>query len=126
MKPFAAAAVAIAALVSGGASASTTARAVTCPRNFLPLVGANPIAPATSAALAHAGRRAKPQVRAAGIASQDVRGAEVKTLCGAAVERATVIVYLRRRAYFPSESLMQGTYFVARFAAGYRVWYVAH
>jgi hypothetical protein len=98
-----------------------------CPRGALRLSARNPIAPATTAALARETNKAHPQVQRASIAWADAqRGGQVKLECGAAVARRTVVVYITRRAYFPSESLMQGVDFVSRFASGYRVWEVAH
>jgi len=54
------------------------------------------------------------------------RGGEVRSQCGAAVARRTVVVQLLFPKMLPSASLSEGVVFVARFAHGYRVWEVAH
>ena len=116
---------AIAVTFGGSARSEGGAGRVSARRPKLTL--ANPIAPATSAALAREASKSKPQVTGAAIALGDrERGAQVRVQCGTETARRTVVVYLLRRAYFPSESLMQGVYFVSRFRSGYRVWEVAH
>jgi hypothetical protein len=55
-----------------------------------------------------------------------VRGRQVVRQCGRSVAARTVVVDLRLPKGLPSASLSQGTVFVSRFPAGYRVWEVAH
>lgn len=97
-----------------------------CPRSLLPLT-ANPIAPASRAALAREDPNGRPQVVGAVIAFREpsARGAYVRA-CGSAVARRTVIVSIVRRAYLPAQSASQGVHFVGRTRSGYRVWLIAH
>ena len=109
----------------GGAAAGPTASAP-CPAALLPLT-ANPIGPASAAALRREPAENRSQVVAASLATRDrERGGQAKAMCGTQVWRRTVVVYVTRRALLPSQSLSQGAYFVGRFKAGYRVWFVAH
>jgi hypothetical protein len=97
-----------------------------CPTNALPLT-ANAIGPAVAAALAKDSPRNKPLVTGATLATADqVRGPEVKRLCGAGIWRRTVIVYITDRTFLPSASLSERVDFVDRTPAGYRVWQRAH
>jgi hypothetical protein len=97
------------------------------PRGLLPLTGANPIGPATTAALRHSKASSRPQVVSALLATMDrQRGREAKFECGTRVYRRTVVVYLTDRAALPSQSLSQRVFFVGRFRSGYRVWQVVH
>jgi hypothetical protein len=118
--------VATVALVGAGASAPPSNGARICPRALLPLP-ANPVAPASRAALAREDAKGRPQVVGAVIASREpsARGAQVR-VCGARVAERTVIVYVVRRAYLPAQSASQGVHFVGRTRNGYRVWQVAH
>jgi hypothetical protein len=96
------------------------------PRHLLDLT-ANPIAPATTAALRYTRASARPQVVSADLATADhVRGGEAKFECGARVWRRTVVVYVTLRAFLPSASLSERVLFVGRFRQGYRVWQVVH
>jgi hypothetical protein len=118
--------VATVALVVAGASVAPSNGARTCPRALLPLT-ANPIAPASRAALAREDANGRPQVVGAVIAAHEpsARGAQVRA-CGSAVAQRTVIVYVVRRAHLPAQSASQGVHFVGRTRSGYRVWQVAH
>jgi hypothetical protein len=114
---------ALAALVSSAGAG----RSVTCARGLLPLAGANPIAAATTAALARERPGDKPQVVGAVWAPRDrERGVQAKTQCGAHAWKRTVVVYVTLRALLPSQSLSQNVFFVGRFEGGYRVWRVVH
>lgn len=96
------------------------------PRGLLPLT-ANPIGPATKAALRYTRPSARPQVTAADLATVDhERGGGAKFECGARVWRRTVVVYVTLRALEPSESLSENVFFVGRFRVGYRIWQVVH
>ncbi len=97
------------------------------PRGLLPLTGANPIGPATTAAIRFSKPASRPQVVSAGLATNDLqRGPQAKFSCGARVWRRTVVVYVTDRASLPAQSASQRVYFVGRFADGYRVWQVVH
>ena len=97
------------------------------PRGLLPLAGANPIGPATAAALRYSKATSRPQVVSAVLATMDrSRGGQAKFSCGARVYRRTVVVYVTDRAALPSQSLSQRVFFVGRFRSGYRVWQVVH
>jgi hypothetical protein len=96
------------------------------PRRLLPLT-ANAIGPAAAAALSDTRRSTEPLVTAAALATADhVRGGEARFDCGTRAWRRTVVVYIRLRAFLPSESLSQNVFFVGRFRQGYRVWQVVH
>ena len=102
------------------------ATAVTCPRGLQPL-GANALAPATSAALAAEDLKSKPLVVAAALASADPdRGPQARRECGAAVWRRTVVVHIRLLAFSHSASLSERVDFVGRFRSGWRVWQIVH
>jgi hypothetical protein len=97
------------------------------PRGLLPLTGANPIGPATAAALRYSKTTSRPQVVSAALATMDrSRGLQAKFACGTRVYRRTVVVYITDRAALPSQSLSQRVFFVGRFKSGYRVWQVVH
>jgi hypothetical protein len=120
------AALGLLALSASGAASSRTAVGQ-CPKGALPLTGTNPVAAATEAALRRVPAKDEPQVRGALLAIADPqRGAQVRKQCGRPAAGRTIVVYILRRAYLPAQSASQGVYFVARFAAGYRVWQVAH
>ena len=122
-----------AALSRGGASSGRspvcTRGLVTVerdPRGLLPLT-ANSVGPATVAALRFERKAGKPLVVSASVATADqVRGPSAKFSCGARVWRRTVVVYIRLRAFLPSQSLSQRVDFVGRFKDGYHVWQVVH
>jgi hypothetical protein len=129
-------AIAAVAAVTALAPASHAGRSPACtrglttverdPRGLLPLT-ANPIGPATTAALRSTKPAAKPQVTVADLATADhERGGEARFDCGARVWRRTVVVYITLRAFLPSASLSQNVFFVGRFRTGYRVWQVVH
>lgn len=129
--------IAIAAIAATVAGTGGAARSPICtrgntnvevdPRGLLPLIGANPIAPATTAALRHEKPANRPQVVSAVLATMDSqRGPQAKFACGSRVWRRTVVVYVTDRALLPSESLSQHVFFVGRFKSGYRVWQVVH
>lgn len=122
--------------VTAVASASRTGRSPICtrglvtvqrdPRRLLPLT-ANPIGPATTAALRDTRPADRPQVVSADLARADRgRGPAAKFACGTRVWRRTVVVYVTLRAFLPSASLSEKVFFVGRFKAGYRVWQVVH
>ena len=120
-----AALMALALLATGAGGARS--RAAGCPRAVLPLSGANPIGPASAAALLREQSSAKPQVRGATLAIGDAtRGRQVLRQCGRRIAARTIVVYVLRRAFLPAQSASQGVYFVSRFPNGYRVWQVAH
>jgi hypothetical protein len=125
----AAAVIALAAVLAlaGGAASSPAARVAQCPSGALALP-ANPIAPASQAALRAEQTRDRPQVVAAVIASGDSspRARQVRTMCGAGAASRTVVVSITLRVLLPSQSLSQRVSFVSRFGSGYRVWLVAH
>jgi hypothetical protein len=114
------------ALLVALAAAHPASSSRSCPRSLLPLT-ANPIAPASRAALAREDPKGRPQVVGAVIAFREpsARGAYVRA-CGSTVAQRTVIVYVVRRAYLPAQSASQGVHFVGRTRSGYRVWQVAH
>ena len=96
------------------------------PRGLLPLT-ANPIAPATRAAMTYMKTSDRPQVTAARLAINDPsRGPQAKYACGTRVWRRTVVVYITARAFLPAQSASQRVFFVGRFKSGYRVWQVVH
>jgi hypothetical protein len=96
------------------------------PRGLLPLT-ANPIGPATAAALRLTNGASRPQVVSADLATVDrERGGEAKYECGTRVWRRTVVVYITLRAFKNSASLAEKVFFVGRFRTGYRVWQVVH
>jgi hypothetical protein len=129
--------VAVAALVAtASAPASRARRSPACtrglvtverdPRRLLPLT-ANPIGPASSAALSYTRSADRPQVVAADLATADRnRGGGAKFQCGTLVWRRTVVVHVTLRALEPSASLSENVFYVGRFKAGYRVWQVVH
>jgi hypothetical protein len=90
--------------------------------------GANPIGPASRAAVARERRSSRPQVGAALIASDDLRGrgAMVKRSCGSKAASRTVVVYITLRKFLPSASLSERVSFVSHFRSGWRVWEIAH
>jgi hypothetical protein len=97
------------------------------PRGLLPLSGANPIGPATTAALRYLKASSRPQVVSATLAPRDQqRGPQAKFSCGTRVWRRTVVVYAVDRAALPAQSASQRVFFVGRFTSGYRVWQVVH
>ena len=97
------------------------------PRGLLPLTGANPIGPATAAALRYSKTTSRSQVVSAALATMDrSRGLQAKFACGTSVYRRTVVVYITDRAALPSQGLSQRVFFVGRFETGYRVWQVVH
>lgn len=96
------------------------------PRGLLPLA-ANSVGASANAALRSTRPGSSPEVVSADLATVDrQRGEEAKYDCGARVWRRTVVVYIRLRAFLPSESLSQNVLFVGRFKTGYRVWQVVH
>jgi hypothetical protein len=97
------------------------------PRGLLPIVGVNPIAAATIAALRYEHIAGRPQVQRASFATADTeRGPQAKYSCGSRVWRRTIVVYVLDRALLPAQSLAQHVYFVGRFRDGYHVWQVVH
>lgn len=121
---------------AGAAPADTTGSSPICtrgettvevdPRGLLPLP-ANPIGPATTAALRLMTSLSKPQVISAALATVDhQRGGEAKFECGVRVWRRTVVVYVNLRAFKNSASLSEKVLFVGRFKSGFRVWQVVH
>lgn len=95
------------------------------PRGLLPLTGANPIGPATAAALRFSTSANRPQVVGAQFAVADrQRGPQARFACGTRVWQRTVVVYVRDRAFLPALSASSRVYFVGRFRSGYRVWQV--
>jgi hypothetical protein len=97
-----------------------------CPTRLQPLA-ADSVASAAQHVLKQTRSSLLPIVEAASVASSDQnRGGNVKSLCGDAVWRRTVVVYLRDRAMGRNTSLAQRVFFVGRFPAGYRVWRVQH
>jgi hypothetical protein len=97
----------------------------TCPKHTMNLPG-NALSGAVTEALAEVpklfARSKLAGLRADAASARDSGNARVK--CGASVEAHTVTVKLTFPAYAPSASLQQHTVLVARFARGYRVWYV--
>ena len=86
-----------------------------------------PASPAAVAALQHESRASRPLVVGATLATDDgQRGSEARFSCGRRVWHRTVVVYIRLRAFLPSQSLSQRVDFVGRFRNGYRVWQVVH
>jgi hypothetical protein len=113
----------------GGAPSSPTLHPngprETCPEHTLELPG-NSIAAAVNDALAEA-PQLYPDVDLTGVRADSAvarRSGHARVECGSTVERHTVTVNLTFPAYAPSASLQQHTVLVARFAGGYRVWYV--
>lgn len=97
------------------------------PRGLLPLTSANPIGPASKAALRYANPADKPQVVSAILATMDQqRGPQAKFSCGTRVWRRTVVVYVTDRSMLPAQSASQRVFFVGRFKTGYRVWQIVH
>jgi hypothetical protein len=97
----------------------------TCPEHTLDLPG-NAIADAVDDALAEA-PQLYPKIDLTGMRADSAvarRSGHARVECGSTVERHTVTVNLTFPAYAPSASLQQHTVLVARFAGGYRVWYV--
>lgn len=97
----------------------------TCPEHTRPLP-ADAIAGAVEDALAEA-RTLLPHLNLTGLradAATARHSGHARIQCGRTVEARTVTVRLRLPAYAPSASLQQHTVLVARFAGGYRVWYV--
>ena len=90
--------------------------------------GANPIAPASRAAVSREPRSSRPQVVEAVIATGDLRGrgGMAKRQCGSKVASRTVVVYITLRKFLPSASLSQRVSFVSHFRSGWRVWEIAH
>ena len=87
----------------------------------------NSISASAAAALAYESRANDPIVVSAVLATADRdRGTSARYACGIRVWRRTVVVYVRRRAMLPSQSLSQGVFFVGRFRDGYHVWQVVH
>jgi hypothetical protein len=124
------------AAVTASAAASRTGRSPACtrglvtverdPRRLLPL-SANPIEPATRAALRYTRPADRPQVTSADLATVDrERGGEARFDCGARVWRRTVVVYVTLRRDLPDMSLAENVFFVGRFRTGYRVWQIVH
>lgn len=96
------------------------------PRGLLPL-SANPIGPATAAALRLTNKASRPQAVSADLATIDhERGGEARYECGTRVWRRTVVVYITLRAFKNSASLAEKVFFVGRFSTGFRVWQVVH
>jgi hypothetical protein len=96
------------------------------PRGQLPLT-ANPIGPASTAALRYTNVSDRPQVVSAVVATADrERGGEAKFECGTRVWRRTVVVYITLRDFRPSASLSERVLYVGRFKSGYHVWQVVH
>jgi hypothetical protein len=127
VKVVAIAAVAALALLASGSASSRLGAPSGCPSGALPISGTNPIGAAIAAALRKVPASEKPQTQGALMAIADRgRGPQVGTQCGRQARSRTIIVYIARRAYWPSSSASSGVYFVSRFPAGYRVWQVAH
>jgi hypothetical protein len=115
------------ALTASGAAGSQARLGEKCPKGALALIGTNPIAAATEAALRRVPAKERPQIRGALLAVADpLRGSQVRQQCGRPAAGRTIVVYVLRRAYLPAQSASQGVYFVSRFPTGYRVWQVAH
>src|ERR671935_322795 len=117
------ASLAVAALVAGAAPAADHAHDSTCPHGALPL-GANPLAPATRAAVARESKASRPQAVEAVIATGDLRGrgGQVKHECGARAAARTVVVSITLRALLPSASLSERVSFVSSFRGRWRAW----
>ena len=121
------AAVAGLGLLASGSASSRLGAPSGCPSGALPISGTNPIGAAIAAALRKVPASEKPQTQGALMVNADRgRGPQVGTQCGRQARTRTIIVYIARRAYWPSISASSGVYFVSRFAGGYRVWQVAH
>ncbi len=113
-------------------AAAETARFSVCPRDALPL-RADSVQRAADTALASAARlypgvntRGAEVMAADRSAFAGARGGQVKFLCGQRVADRTVVVEMLFPRMLPSASLSEAVVFVARFASGYRVWYIAH
>lgn len=75
------------------------------PRGLLPLTGANPIGPATAAALRFSTPANKPQVTSARLARFDqLRGPQARFACGTRTWQRTIVVYVTDRAFVPAIS----------------------
>jgi hypothetical protein len=103
-----------------------------CPGDALTL-RADSVQRAADAALASAARlypgvntRGTEVMAADRSAFAGARGGEVKFLCGQRLADRTVVVQMLFPRMLPSASLSEAVVFVARFATGYRVWYIAH
>ena len=112
--------------------AAEAARFSVCPRPALQL-RADSVQRAADAALASAARlypgvntRGTEVMAADRSAFAGARGGQVKVLCGQRVADRTVVVQMLFPRMLPSASLSEAVVFVARFASGYRVWYIAH
>ncbi|TML36549.1 MAG: hypothetical protein E6G25_10685 [Actinobacteria bacterium] len=114
-----------AALAAGSAPAFEHGARVSCPRGALAF-GANPIGPASRAAVARERTSSRPQVVQAEIASDEERGGMVKHQCGSKDASRTVVVYITLRKFLPSASLSERVSFVSHFRSGWRVWEIAH
>lgn len=131
-KAVAAPAARLTAASQGRSAATEAARFSVCQRKALPL-RADSVQRAADAALASAASlypgvntRGTEVMAADRSAFAGARGGQVKFLCGQRVANRTVVVQMLFPRMLPSASLSQAVVFVARFASGYRVWYVAH
>ena len=127
----------VAAAVAANASddkpvrtAAPARSAASCPMKLLSL-GANPIGPASRAALRAERPVDRPQIRDAAIASLNFdRSPQVTHNCGRRIAARSIVVTILRRAYQSgpkqSASLSQGVVVVGRFRSGWRVWDVLH
>lgn len=97
----------------------------TCPEQTLQLP-ADAIAGAVSEALAEA-HTLMPKADLTGIRADEAmagNSGHARIECGKTVAARTVTVKIRLPAYAPSASAQEHTMLVARFARGYRVWYL--
>jgi hypothetical protein len=97
----------------------------TCPEKTLPLPG-DAIAGAVRRALAEA-HTLMPDADLRGLRADAATAGgsgHARIKCGKTVAARTVTVKLRLPAYAPSASAQEHTVLVARFARGYRVWYL--
>ena len=115
-----------------GPATAEAASSSACPQAALPL-RADGVQRAADAALASAARlypglntRGTEVMAADRSAFAGVRGDQVKFLCGQRLADRTVVVQMLFPRMLPSASLSEAVVFVARFATGYRVWYIAH
>jgi hypothetical protein len=97
----------------------------TCPRRTLAL-SRHATRAAAAAAFAEAPRlfRGSDLTGLRATSARAGHSGHARVECGRTVAARTIEVRLRFPAYAPSASLQQHTVLVARFATGYRVWYV--
>jgi hypothetical protein len=120
------------AAMSAAPPRTATSHAPVCPARALPL-RPDGVQRAADTALAHAASlyrglntRGAEVMLSARSAFAGPRGGEVRSMCGPRVAARTVVVQMLFPRELPSASLSQAVVFVARFARGYRVWFIAH